>query len=275
MGFAALYPSYGPKSIKNESAVLTDIVLAEPMQALLTEAKNALGFNEGEYNMLIADIPNTPAAMPAVVIMAQTNSSQQTATARPHIMGICKVVPVTGQTEIFPAMYANDYLSMNATKSIQYIDEKTATISIIQQPKHGYLEPIMLDGDWTDSRYRPNDGYLGNDSFVMQVVGNGYKVKLHYFLVVTNELGVELNQNPICKGEDKGFIWKISSTPDTDTAIASLNSYIANITDGAYSISLPAAFLGIDRSVTRFATPSLTFFVSQPSNVLTEITNLD
>lgn len=68
------------ETIKNDAALPADIVLDDPMQALLTDAKNALGFNEGEYTMFIADQPNVPPSTPPVVMMAQANSNQQPAT---------------------------------------------------------------------------------------------------------------------------------------------------------------------------------------------------
>ena len=236
------------ESIKNESAVPTDIVLAEPMQALLTEAKNTLGFNEGEYIMLVADIPNTPPSMSAAVMLVQADSDKQIPKAgQLHSLGICMAVNplITDQADMYPVMDVNSYMS--TTKQINYIDEKTATITILQQPKHGYLEPTMQDGDWTHSRYLPNDDFLGNDSFVMQIDGNGYKVELHYFVAVVE--GGRIS-NPVCKGENKGFIWKISTAPNA--APTTTNLYIP--TDAADSLSLPVSFLGID-----YTTPTITF----------------
>jgi len=188
------------------------------MQALLTEAKNMLGFNEGEYTMFFSDQPNVPPSMPSVVLMAQANTKtkQQAAAGRELILGVCDVVNPsgTGQAELSPVVYANGYFNSPAAK----IDYATARISIVQQPKHGHLEPDS-GGDWRRAKYLPNDDYLGdeplaikNDSFIMKVEGNGYTVKIHYFVAVTDGVGVTFNPNPVCKGS----AWKISSTIDAN-----------------------------------------------------------
>ena len=83
----------------------------------------------------------------------------------------------------------------------------------------------------------------------MQVEGNGYKVELHYFVaVVVGEEGK--SRNPICKGESKGFIWKISTAPNAVPTATNLDLPA----DAAYSLSLPASFLGID-----YTRPIVTF----------------
>ena len=150
-----------------------DLVLAPSMQGLLIEAKNTFGFNEGEYEMFIADQLNAPPSMAPVVLVAQKNSAQQTTAAREHILGICELVNLTGtgQAELSPVVYANGYFRTSTAK----IDYATAKVRIIQQPKHGRIEPIGLDDDWRDIRYLPIAGYIGNDSVVLLVDGNGYK----------------------------------------------------------------------------------------------------
>jgi hypothetical protein len=173
------------------------------MQALVTEAVKTLGFNEGEITMLISDIPNAPPSAPMIVLVAQANTGQQMAAQNEHVLGVCDVVNVMGsaQVRLFPETNANAYFHTHDAT----IDPATAIITVLQQPKHGSLEPNSR-GDWGDAKYIPNDGYLGNDSFVMQVKGNGYTVKLKYFIAVTNDWGVRANPNPVCKGQ----IWKIS-----------------------------------------------------------------
>ena len=242
-------------SIKNDSAVPTNIVLAEPMQALLTEAKNTLGFNEGEYIMLIADTPSIPPAMPAIIMVAQADSNQQAATKHEHILGICDFINVFtlsgGEAELFPTIRANSYFKLNGNNK-DVIDFGKSKISIIQQPKHGRLETLLPDGDWESSQYHSNDGYQGHDSFVMQVEGNGYKVELHYFVFIGD--GASSNPNPVCKGDRGQSYWKISTTPNVDPTVIDLDSTITSLTDGAYSLTLPEAFVGLD-----YASPAITF----------------
>ena len=153
--------------------------------------------------MAISDMPNMPPSMPATVIVAQANTGKQSATQREHALGVCKLVNQMGegQADLSPMVYVNNYY-LNEEK----IDWGTATITVFQRPKHGHIEPDS-SGSWTGAKYLPNDGYLGNDSFVIQVEGNGYKVKLNYFLAVANDDTVAVYKlNPACKGT----YWKIS-----------------------------------------------------------------
>ncbi len=154
--------------------------------------------------MFFAAQPDTPPSTPSVVMVAQANASQQTSINSSHTVGVCDIVNLTGtgQAELVPVVNANAFFN---TKKIDYA---TAKITVIQQPKHGRLEPISSDGDWRDPRYLPNDGYLGKDSFILQVEGSGYTFKIHYFLLVTDDPGVEANPN--CKT----FWWKISQDPN-------------------------------------------------------------
>jgi hypothetical protein len=112
--------------VDNDTAVSTDIVPAEPMQALLTEARNTLGFNEGEYTMFIAAQPDTPPSVPSVVMVAQANPNQQAATKREHILGVCELVEMrgAGQAGLTPVVYANGYFSRHwfSLTNLQHIE---------------------------------------------------------------------------------------------------------------------------------------------------------
>jgi len=234
-------------SINNGVAVSTNIMLDQPMQELLTEAKNTLGFNEGEYAMLIADMPNIAPSTPTVVMIAKAESNQQTVTKHELILGICELLNLdsnNNQVDASPIVYANAYFAVAAndypkahTAKINYV---TAKVKVLQQPEHGYLEPTMQDGDWRDTRYIPSEGYMGNDFFELQVEGNGYAVKLNYFVSVTNQFEYKVNEACLGKSE----LWKISTAPNAAPTVMGLDSTIANLTDGAYSPSLPAAFAG-------------------------------
>ena len=184
----------------------TDSILDDDVRALLTQTKNMLGFTEGDHAMLIADQPNFPPSAPPAVMMVRAN--QQSVARVPHILGICDVANLTesGQVAAYPVVKANGYFKIAAAK----IDYATAKVIVLQQPKHGRLEPISDNGDWRDPRYLPNDGYLGKDYFVLQVEGSGHKVQLRYFLAISGDPAVKSNPDPICKT----FSWKISSTGD-------------------------------------------------------------
>ena len=183
------------------------VTFDDQLQALLAYAKSTFGLNESEYTMVIADQPNTP----PIVMQAQANQ-HTTTSQREHILGICQIVKVgpygSGQGDASPVVNANAYFNVPNAK----IDYATAKISILQKPKHGRLEPTNSDGDWRDTRYVPNEDYLGNDSFGLQVEGNGQKVNLRYFMYVTDGAGESMFENKACKG----VTWKISQiTPDT------------------------------------------------------------
>jgi hypothetical protein len=159
--------------------------------------------------MLIADMPNAPPSMPSVMMVAQANTDQKPAMQREHELGVCELVDTagTGQVDLVPMVKVNSYYFSDAK-----IDIYTAKITILQQPKHGKLVPDST-GEWGGSKYRPNDGYLGNDSFIMQVEGNGYTVKLKYFVAVAVDNTKEaFNLNTACKG----YWWKISSTLESN-----------------------------------------------------------
>lgn len=166
--------------------------------------------------MLIADIPNAPPSAPMVVLVAQANTGQQIAAKNEHILGVCDVVNVngTGQARAYPTINANSYFRTHDAT----INPGTAKITILQQPKHGSLEPDSR-GDWGDAKYIPNDGYLGDDAFVMQVEGSGHTVTLKYFIAVTDDWGLTGNPDPICKGP----IWKISQDTNGTPTLTAVN----------------------------------------------------
>jgi hypothetical protein len=218
--------------VSSDTAAPADIVLTEPMQALLTEARKTLGFNDGEYTMFLATQPDTPPSRPSVVMVAKANYNQQVAAKRGHVLGVCDLVNTgsgSGQAELAPTLEANYYFNSPIAK----INPGTAKVTILQQPKHGRLENDS-GSNWWYSRYLPNEGYLGNDSFVMQVEGNGYTVKIHYFMYVTDDMGATIFENKACKGDD----WKISTTlaPNGTSTVTSVN-YLPSLTGNSAPVT--------------------------------------
>lgn len=130
---------------------------------------------------------------------------------QPNALGVCGIVNVgptgTGQGDIFPVIYANSYYFKATSAKDKKINGATAKVTMIRPPKHGTVAPVMEDDDLRNPRYLPHDGFLGNDSFALQVEGNGYIVELHYFFYVTNDDGVFANPSKTCKGDT----WKIST----------------------------------------------------------------
>jgi hypothetical protein len=133
-----------------------------------------------------------------------------------HALGVCDIVNVgpggIGHGEMFPVLYANSFYFKAATTSEEKIDFASATVDVIRPPKHGFVKAITLDGDWRNPIYIPNDGFLGHDSFVLRVRGNGYSVELHHFFHVTDDRFVTFNPNRTCKGHT----WKIAITTGGD-----------------------------------------------------------
>ena len=141
-----------------------------------------------------------------------------------------------------------------------------AEIQLLELPKHGTiklqngntgnfdLEPV-LDRFISDDAYgyKPDSGYVGPDKVVFLVKMGDYKVKVVYYLkVVTTELTKRDLENGYKKYCPK-TIWQISASSNGMPITATLDSQVDNITDGTYSLSLPAAFLGSD-----YASPTFT-----------------
>ena len=189
---------------------------SDTMQVLLSEAKQALNFKQGDYNMFIADLPVQTNSMPAVVLIAKADVTQA---QRTHVLGVCELAkvnieaPGSGFVGLSPVLYANAYYFNVKNSKNDKIDIATAKVSILKSPKHGRLES-NANVDPQHPTYIPAKGYEGNDAFVLQVEGNGETVQLRYFVYVSEDAGAEMFSNKNCKG----IAWKISqdsSTPNT------------------------------------------------------------
>ena len=165
------------------------------------------------------------------------DSGQQIAAKNEHVLGVCDIVNVNGngQVSASPMTLANAYFRTHDAT----IDPGTAKVTIFQQPKYGSLEPDSR-GDWRYAKYIPNDGYLGDDSFVMQVEGSGYTVKLKYFIAVTEDKGMTLNPNPVCKGQ----IWKISKDTNGNSILTVVNFPSSTTSTSAANTTTLASTLG-------------------------------
>ncbi|MDP2197107.1 MAG: hypothetical protein Q8K01_00830, partial [Sulfurimicrobium sp.] len=187
-----------------------DSIFGTSMQYLLTEARNTLGLNQGEFAMFVLDQPDMPPSMPTIMVAEKANLGQQLVAGRLSTLGVCEILNLnrSSQVDVYSTIVANMYFNTYKAK----IDAETAIVRVIRQPAHGSLEP---NPGWNEARYVPNDGYIGKDFFILEVEGNGYKVRLQYFLLVTADDG-EVN-NPACKtpGQIPGH-WKISLNPAPD-----------------------------------------------------------
>lgn len=234
-------------------------MLSAPMQVLVTVAAKSLGFNEGGVAMLISDVPYSPPSASPVVVVAQVDRGSQRAANAPHVMGICDVLNLTRspQADVFPVIDANSFYFRGKGN----IDPTTATITVVQQPRHGIIEP---NPGWDSARYLPNDGYLGDDSFVITVEGNGQMVELRHFLFVTDEVGATQNTNPVCKGMPW---WKISQDANGNNILTAV-SYQSPIIDASASSTDTAAL------VATLSTGILNIFSVDPSLVTFNLADL-
>jgi hypothetical protein len=83
------------------------------------------------------------------------------------------------------------------------IDKSTS--AIVQPPKHG----ILVDagrGKYQTYYYKPDAGYFGNDSAVIEAEVNGLKGKINYYF---HSLDTKAFSESVVCGK-KGLIWKIS-----------------------------------------------------------------
>ncbi len=154
-----------------------------------------LNLNQGEVLMFIADVPNIPPQdMP--VVIAQASQAQAGNVQTMRTIGVCEPVPnedYSLENVFSPKGSAAYYLRMYERQSVA--DTDPATVTILQQPKHGILR-LLTEADrgmlFSDTAapvnpadgayvYLPNKGYVGKDSATALVEIAGVKVKVVYF----------------------------------------------------------------------------------------------
>ena len=232
------------------------------LQSLLTEAKTSLDLNDGEYDMFTIDQPTVPPNTPPVIIAAKAKPGVQ----RERVLGVCELVELygAGKADLFPVSRANNYFHTDGKpypKSYKpEITEGLAKISVLQQPKHGHVAPSTPESKLFDWRYVPTKGYEGTDSAILQVEGNGHKIKLKYFFMVTSGAGESALDNKDCKG----LTWKISSLTTDPISLASLQrsndlaTVIANASESLTNFTnLPGTAVGENTGTGNTATITL------------------
>ena len=178
-------------------------------------------------------MPNVP-PQDVPVMIAQANQAQASDIATTRTIGVCSPISPTENT-LDPIVSAQDYFYLYEHRRI----EGSASITILQNPKHGALADI--GGGYS---YISNTGYLGQDSAIFLVDIGGQKVKVVYSLqVVDHELGNSGGEELCGK---KGFHWKISSTLDANgnSAINSVE-YQSPIIDASASSTDTATLASI------------------------------
>jgi hypothetical protein len=184
------------------------------MQTLLAQAQTEFNLQEGEFAMLIPDMPAAPPQSPAIVMIAQTNQAQDSTKKDARVLGVCEVIANEKESfpnvsDIYTVSAATMYLvNYENRRDITQKDELAAKTSILRQPTHGTLKESSLPGSFI---YAVDAGYVGNDSADILVEVKGVKVKVRYFIHVTEY--AEPNPYDIYCAVSGGQ-WKISQTFD-------------------------------------------------------------
>src|SRR6266700_8137640 len=191
-------------------------------QGLLDQVKMDpnLNLNQGEVLMFIADVPNIP-PQDVPVMIAQANQAQAGDVKTMRTIGVCEPVPnedYSLENVFSPKGSAAYYLRMYERQSVA--DTDPATVTILQQPKHGILRLVTEanrnrfgEGRFDPASglyaYLPKKGYVGKDSATALVEIAGVKVKVVYFFQAwAGGLG-NTGLEELCG--KRGYHWKISS----------------------------------------------------------------
>jgi len=180
------------------------------------------------------------------VMIAQANQAQAQDVKTTRTVGVCKLIPngefATPPTEnrLGPTISVGDYLHLYERQL--YEQHKTAiyttaTVTILQQPKHGILQEFdKATGGYI---YLPEKGYFGKDSITALVDIGGIKVKVVYFFQVLDLNGIPELEKTLCK---KGIQWKISTTSDANgNLIVTSADYQSPLTDAGNTTTNTAA----------------------------------
>jgi hypothetical protein len=227
--FGIALRSLTPAPIQGTPAHLLAETLGEDMTASmasnLTTAEEARLFAEAESLLAqlsqisnenqIMWIPNFRSASEFTLGVAISIVAVSSALAADnYVLGKCYVVQgpyVTEGKGIHPIFNAASYLVMHLggdpDKNLERVggDFEGGKITLVKAPQHGklVLSSDEREASWDWYRYFPEEGFYGQDRFVMQVEKDGVKVTIHYVMeIITNEeasLGV-------CEQEE----WKIS-----------------------------------------------------------------
>lgn len=216
--------------VATEQVPLTpDTGLVLQVQAVLDQIRSDsdLNLKEGEVTMLVPDMPSvSPHNVPIVIAQA----SQAVDGKAMRTVGVCTPVPnapanYSLENVIGPKVAAISYFFTYEHKN--FANTVPATITLLQQPKHGILRLVTeadrgtLFGSTADPLdpaaglygYLPENGYAGKDKAVFLVEMAGVKIKVIYFFqAVSGGLGSSWIKRYCGK---TGYQWKISTALDT------------------------------------------------------------
>jgi len=234
----------------------------DALQVLLQKFQSEFNIPLGEIDMLMIDMPNVQTQSAPIVMVAQNNQVKQPSNKSGHIMGVCKAVDSSSYTnergEIYyrtqvgaspesdAALYIEKYEHRYGYRGL---DGSPVKVTILKEPKHGKLLYGEVESDNFD-RYEADIGYEGEDFASVQVEIKDMKVKVFYYFKIHAAEPPDF-QSLMCGDQ---WTWKISIAPNAGPMVIGLDSDIATLTDGTYSLSLPEAFAGYD-----YTSPAVTF----------------
>ena len=174
--------------------------------------------------MFIPDMPDVPPQNVPVMI-AQANQAQQGSVTTTRTLGVCYPASISGQDTLSPIASAQNYF-------FDYENQKTvtsiATVTILQQPKHGILR-LLTEADRgtlfrsSSGPIDPADpgyvfflenGYAKDSATFLVNFGGGLAVKVVYFFQKHEGPQGNSGLKDLCS--KTGLEWKISSNLDAN-----------------------------------------------------------
>lgn len=151
--------------------------------------------------------PTLPTAN--VTMLADSASGARASSNIKHVLGVCGIMDSSLDLQFFfsPITDLGAYLAIGGKNDQPFIDPSDADVNVVRKPKHGHIE---LFGDWSGAGYMPNDNYVGNDSFVLQIKVGGDQLEIHYFVTVDYHRTPTDDYDKACKGA----YWKIANSND-------------------------------------------------------------
>jgi hypothetical protein len=176
----------------DQSALVVNDALVANAQALLDQVKADMNLSQGEVTMFIPDMPDVPPQNFPVMI-AQANQAQPSDVTTMRTLGVCFPAPneiYSLENVVDPKLEAQAYLRRYEHQTVKV----PATITVLQQPKHGILRLVTeadrgtlfssssgpVDPSDPGYAYLPEKGYVGKDrATVLVEIGNILRGQAH------------------------------------------------------------------------------------------------
>ena len=184
--------------------------------------------------MIAINVPDLPNHPPTILVAAKADKNQLHSVKRARAMAVCEIAENVSnspkkQFPIEPFDMVRAYFAEFEKRIVEdytgnLLGNNTSTSTVIEKPKHGKLidDSYKLDAGpvFNAYKYEPEDGFVGQDEFVIDSKINVWKVRLHYRVHVVDGSEKYRSSRELC-GES-GFIRKISSLPTDPISLASL-----------------------------------------------------